>query len=122
MSITKFDNRSRFLMNSTVRSLFLGIIKIHILHHAAQEPVFGLWFIDELGRHGYEISPGTLYPIFHSLEKNRLLKSYEEVVNGKVRKYYRATAKGRSTLKDAKVKVQELLNEMINDTTIKNSR
>ncbi len=108
-------------MNSTVRSLFLGIIKIHILHHATQEPVFGLWLIEELRRHGYDISPGTLYPIFHSLEKDGLLKSYEEVVNGKVRKYYRATAKGRSTLKDAKVKVQELLNEMINDTTIKNS-
>lgn len=105
-------------MNSTVRSLFLGIVKIHILHHASQQPVFGLWIIDELGRHGYVISPGTLYPILHSLEKDGLLKSFAEVVNGKIRKYYRATAKGRGTLNEAKAKVQELLNEMINDTTI----
>ncbi len=100
-------------MNSTVRSLFLGIIKIHILHHAAQAPVFGLWVIDELGRHGYNISPGTLYPIFHSLENDGLLNSHEQVVKGKVRKYYRATPKGKKTLKEAKRKVQELLEEMI---------
>jgi PadR family transcriptional regulator PadR len=109
-------------MNSTVRSLFLGIIKIHILHHAAQQPVFGLWLIDELGRHGYDISPGTLYPIFHSLERDKLLKSHEEIVNGKVRKYYRSTVKGRSTLNEAKMKVQELLNEMINETTANDSQ
>jgi DNA-binding PadR family transcriptional regulator len=106
-------------MNSTVRSLFLGIVKIHILHHAAQEPVFGLWFIDELGRHGYEISPGTLYPILHSLERDGLLRSYEEAVNGKIRKYYHASAKGRKTLKAARVKVQELLSELVDNATIK---
>ena len=105
-------------MNSTVRSLFLGFIKIHVLHHAAQEPVFGLWLIEELGRHGHKISPGTLYPIFHSLEDDGLLKSKEEVVNGRVRKYYRTTVKGKGTLEEAKAKVQELLNEMINEPTI----
>ncbi len=100
-------------MNSTVRSLFLGIIKIHILHHAAQEPVFGLWLKTELERHGYDISPGTLYPIFHSLEKGGQLKSQSRVVNGKVRKYYSATAKGRSTLREANRKVRELLEELV---------
>ncbi len=100
-------------MNSTVRSFFLGIIKIHILHHATQEPVFGLWLKDELERHGYTISPGTLYPIFHSLEQDRQLKSSKKVVNGKVRKYYSATTKGRSTLKEARAKVQELLDELM---------
>jgi PadR family transcriptional regulator, regulatory protein PadR len=109
-------------VNSTVRSLFLGIIKIHILHHAVQEPVFGLWIIDELGKHGYDISPGTLYPIFHSLEREGLLKSQEKVVNGKVRRYYRATAKGRSTLMDARVKVQELFKELVNDDAVKKSQ
>ena len=109
-------------MNSTVRSLFLGIIKIHILHHAAMEPVFGLWLIDELGRHGYSISPGTLYPIFHSLERDGLLRSYEEAVNGKIRKYYRTTGKGKSTLKEAKLKVQELFEEMMDETETANIR
>jgi len=102
-------------MNSTVRSLFLGIIKIHILHHASVEPVFGLWFIAELGHHGYHISPGTLYPIFHSLEQDGLLRSNTRVVNGKIRKYYRTTPKGRTTLKQARVKVQELFSELIGE-------
>jgi DNA-binding PadR family transcriptional regulator len=102
-------------MDPTVRSFFLGFIKIHILHHAAQEPVYGLWIIEELKRHGYEISPGTLYPIFHSLEEEAMLQSHEKVVNGKVRKYYRTTAKGKNTLKEAKIKVQELLHEIIEE-------
>ncbi len=99
-------------MGSMIRSFFLGFIKIHILHHAAKEPVYGLWLIEELGRHGYDISPGTLYPIFHSLEEDGLLKSEGRVVDGKVRRYYRTTAKGKKTLLEAKEKVRELLNEI----------
>ncbi len=98
-----------------VRTFFLGFIKIHILHHATQGPIYGLWLIDELKRHGYDISPGTLYPIFHSLEKDKLLQSYQEVVKGKVRKYYRATAKGKKTLEAAKTKVLELVREIIEE-------
>jgi PadR family transcriptional regulator len=100
-------------MNSTVRSFFLGIVQIHILHHAAQEPVFGLWLKNELERHGYKISPGTLYPVFHSLEKDGQLKSRAKVVNGKVRKYYSATAKGRATLMEARTRIRELLDELM---------
>jgi DNA-binding PadR family transcriptional regulator len=122
MPITRIVTKNFVEMNSTVRSLFLGIIKIHILHHAAQAPVFGLWLIDELGRHGHNISPGTLYPIFHSLERDGLLKSYEQLVNGKIRKYYRATSRGKSTLKEAKLKVQELFEEMIDGTDTANIR
>lgn len=98
-----------------LRSFFLGFIKIHILFHASKEPVYGLWLIEELRRHGYDISPGTLYPIFHSLEADGLLRSSEKVVEGKVRKYYRTTAKGNSALKEAKVKVQELVHEIFED-------
>ncbi len=102
-------------MDPMLRSFFLGFIKIHILFHASKEPVYGLWLIEELRRHGYDISPGTLYPIFHSLEADGLLRSSEKVVEGKVRKYYRTTAKGNSALKEAKVKVQELVHEIFED-------
>jgi DNA-binding PadR family transcriptional regulator len=98
-----------------IRSFFLGFIKIHILHHATKKPVYGLWFIEELKRHGYDISPGTLYPILHSLEEDGLLQSQEQVVDGKVRKYYRITSKGKKTLQQGKEQVQELLNEIIED-------
>ncbi|HHT9114738.1 MAG: helix-turn-helix transcriptional regulator [Planctomycetes bacterium] len=100
-------------MDPVIRNYFLGFIKIHILHHASKEPIYGLWFIEELKKHGYGISPGTLYPILHSMERDKFLQSYQEVVNGKVRKYYKTTSKGRKTLNEAKVKIQELINEIM---------
>ncbi|WP_333653571.1 PadR family transcriptional regulator [Dissulfurispira sp.] len=96
-----------------IRDFFLGFIKIHILHHAAREPVYGLWLIEELGRHGYKLSPGTLYPILHKLEEENLLKSYSENVGGKVRKYYRTTPKGIKGLRKIKEKINELVGEVM---------
>lgn len=95
------------------REFFLGFIKIHILHHAAQEPVYGLALIRELERHGYEISPGTLYPVLHTLEDKGYLKKEERVVKGKVRKYYTTTAEGREALGDVKGKIAELVEEVL---------
>lgn len=96
-----------------LRDFFLGFIKIHILHHAVKEPVYGLWLIEELGRHGYRLSPGTLYPILHKLEEENLLKSYSENVGGKIRKYYRTTPKGIKTLAKIKEKINELVAEVM---------
>ena len=76
-------------------------MRVHILYHASQEPAYGTWLIEELAEHGYKLSPGTLYPILHGLEEENLLSSYEEVINGKVRKYYAITAAGRKVLKTA---------------------
>ncbi|HLE75156.1 MAG TPA: PadR family transcriptional regulator [Candidatus Bathyarchaeia archaeon] len=95
-----------------LRDFFLGSIKIHILHHASQEPIYGLWIIEELANHGYAISPGTLYPILHSLEAKQLLRSYDENVQGKIRKYYTVTSKGKTYLQEARQKVRELVDEL----------
>ena len=96
-----------------LRDFFLGFIKIHILHHASKEPVYGLWLIEELGRHGYKLSPGTLYPVLHKLEEEKLLKSHTKNVSGKIRKYYRASAKGIRTLTEIKEKIKELVGEVM---------
>lgn len=95
------------------REFFLGFIKIHILHHASKEPVYGLWLIEELGRHGYKLSPGTLYPILHKLEEENFLKSYSENVRGKLRKYYTITQKGIKALSRIKEKINELIEEVM---------
>jgi PadR family transcriptional regulator, regulatory protein PadR len=95
------------------RGFFLGFIKIHILHHAAKEPVYGLWLIEELDHHGYKLSPGTLYPILHRLEEEQYLESYSKNVGGKVRKYYRITTTGVDALEKIKEKMQELVNEVM---------
>jgi PadR family transcriptional regulator, regulatory protein PadR len=81
-------------MADILRDLFLGFVRVHVLYHASQEPAYGTWLIEELAEHGYKLSPGTLYPILHGLEEEKLLSSYEEVINGKVRKYYAITAAG----------------------------
>ena len=95
------------------RELYSGLIRLHVLHHAAEGPVFGLGMIEELGRHGYRISPGSLYPLLQGLEKKGYLRS-TELRNGKsLRRVYRATPLGRSALKAAKNKVRELFHELI---------
>lgn len=98
--------------NVVVKDFFLGFIKIHILHHAGKEPIYVMEFRDELKRHGYNFSFGTLYPIFHKLFHSGYLDQYEETVNGKIRKYYRLTAKGGEVLKEAKAKARELFKEV----------
>jgi DNA-binding PadR family transcriptional regulator len=76
----------------------LGFIKIHILHHAAEAPLYGLSLIEELRRHGYRLSPGTVYPVLHGLAEAGYLKRESQIVRGKVRKYYTITATGRRAL------------------------
>ena len=94
--------------------LFSGdFIKLHVLHHASEHPVYGLWLIEELAEHGYRVSPGTLYPLLHSLEESELLKSYSELHEGKIRRYYKLTPNGRRQLKKAKAQLLELMREIL---------
>ena len=97
------------------RDLYAGLIRLHILHHAAKEAIFGLAMIEELGRHGYKLSAGTLYPILHGLQEKGYLRSREEVVGGSVRRLYRATPAGKRALAGAKEKVRELFGESFED-------
>ena len=97
------------------RELFSGLIRLHVLHHACQEPIFGLGMIEELARHGYRLSPGTLYPLLDGLEKKGLLRSSRQLVEGRFRRVYRATPAGRKALKTAKHRVKELFGELLED-------
>lgn len=69
--------------DSLVRDFFLGFVKLHILFHAAHEPVFGAELIRELARHGYDVSPGTMYPLLHSLAEQGYLRKEKRVVGGR---------------------------------------
>ena len=103
--------------NGITRGVFLAFVRVHILHHAAEGPVFGLEMIEELRHHGYTIAPGTLYPIFHNLENTGCLRSKQEIVSGKRRKYYVATAKGKRALLDVRKKIRELVREILKEET-----
>ena len=95
------------------RDLYSGLIRLHVLHHAVREPIFGLGLIDELARHGYRISPGSLYPLLHALERKGYLRPTVRRKGRSLRKVYRATPLGRHALAAAKSKVRELFRELI---------
>jgi len=94
------------------RNLYTGLVRLHILHHAAEGPVFGQAMIDELGRHGYRLSAGTLYPILHGMERLGYLRSQATLRDGRSRRVYRATPAGRKALVLARQRVRELFGEM----------
>jgi PadR family transcriptional regulator PadR len=95
------------------RDLYSGLIRLHVLHHAVEGPVFGLGMIEELARHGYRISPGSLYPLLQGLEKKGYLRSTEQRNGKSLRRVYRATPLGRKALAASKSKVRELFHELI---------
>lgn len=97
------------------RELYSGLIRLHVLYHASKEPIFGLEMIEELGRHGYSLSPGTMYPLLHGLKKKGLLRSSRTGRRPNSRLVYRATAAGRIALTVAKDKVRELFSELFED-------
>jgi len=108
MEKTKADERGL----SVDRDLYSGMMCLHVLNYAAQEPVFGLGMVEELARNGYRISPGTLYPLLHRLEKKGYLRSSEQRNGKSLRKIYRANPLGRKELARARAKVRVFIGEL----------
>jgi len=108
----KRRERYIYLVLRQQRELYFGLIRIHVLVHAAQEPIFGLAMMEELTHHGYRIGPGTLYPLLHGLERGGLLKSVFKIVAGHRRRVYKITLSGRKALEKARDKVDELHHEI----------
>jgi PadR family transcriptional regulator PadR len=97
------------------RELYAGLVRLHVLYHACKEAVYGLEMIEELRRHGYELSAGTLYPLLHGLERKGLLRSVKQRIGGTERRVYRATKAGQAALAAAKSKVRELFGELFEE-------
>lgn len=100
------------MQNKIQRKLFQGFMQIHILHHAKKEPFYGVWMMEELKSHDYEISPGALYPLLHAMESNGLLTKEDRLDHGKIRKYYSITPLGNEILEGARKKAYELFKEI----------
>lgn len=96
-----------------VHEFIRGAIRVHVLHHAADSGVYGAWLAAELGRHGYRISPGTLYPTLHRMEAEGLLRSANRVVDGRTRRVYDITPAGQHALDEAKTFLAELADEVL---------
>jgi len=94
------------------KDLYAGLIRLHILHHASGGPVHGSWIMEELRHHGYDLSPGTLYPMLHRLERKGYLTSRKERDGRRMRRVYTITAAGAAAFLAAKEKVRELFGEL----------
>ncbi len=96
-----------------LKQMYAGFIRMHILHHAAHAAIYGAEMIEELKRHGYSASPGTIYPVLHQMEKDGYLRSLSQNVNGKIRIYYDITSEGQQLLMQSKEKLKELAEELL---------
>jgi PadR family transcriptional regulator, regulatory protein PadR len=110
------------MADEVLRHLFLGFIRLHVLYHADKEPICGVELIEELRRHGYDIGPGTLYPLLHQLQEAGHLTSTDEIVAGKRRKNLRITASGKRLLRKARTQLNELAAEILDDVDARRQR
>jgi DNA-binding PadR family transcriptional regulator len=104
------------MSQSDDKDLYSGLIRLHILHHAAKKPLFGFWMAEELARHGCKISTGTLYPILHGLENKGYLRSNVQRDGRTSRRLYTTTAAGKRALKASLAKVRELYGELVQES------
>jgi len=63
--------------------------------------------------HPYALSPGTLYPILHGMERKGYLSSRQEQAGRRQRRIYEITPLGQQALADAKLKVREQFGELM---------
>ena len=103
------------MSDQVLRHLFTGFVRLHILYHASKESICGVEIMEELGRHGYELGPGTLYPILRHLQDGGYLSCKAVVLNGKRRKNFRITAAGKRLLHRARRQLRELVWEVLED-------
>ena len=79
-----------------------GSTTMLVLALLKNEEMYGYQIIEELERRSekvFQLKEGTLYPILHGLEKDRLVTAREaEAPNGRQRRYYRITAAGLKAL------------------------
>lgn len=101
-------------MKAATREILLSFWKVHILHHAGEQPIHGQWILTELRHHGYDLSPGTLYPLLNRLERHGWLRSRRAPGGGaRARKDYRLTPQGRKVLSLIRERLVEMYGEVV---------
>ena len=96
-----------------IKSFWQGVLKFLVLHQAAQSPVYGGKLKKQLQDWGYDISPGSLYPLLHSLEKSSLLTSRVKIFKGRARKYYEITGQGRAVLAELQEELTGIMSKLL---------
>lgn len=101
-------------MSGLQTEILLAFWKVHILHHAEEQPIAGQDVLKELRRHGYDISPGTLYPLLARMQRLGWLRSKVAAGAGKrARRDYTITPQGQEVLALLRTQVEELYREVV---------
>jgi DNA-binding PadR family transcriptional regulator len=113
---SKTSDREFPAADLVTREILLSFWKVHILHHAAERPIYGQWIAEELRRHGYKISPGTLYPLLRRMETHGWLQNMTTANSSRhARKEYRLTKEGSKILSFLRSQVRELHHEVVEE-------
>jgi PadR family transcriptional regulator PadR len=99
------------MRDPVVREFLLAFWKVHILHHAREQGVYGQWMLEELQEHGYRLSPGTLYPMLSRMAQRGWLRSAEPK-RAKAPRVYHLTPKGLDVLNRIRESLEELYREV----------
>lgn len=99
------------MSDAVTREFLLAFWKIHILHHAEEQGVYGHWMLEELHRHGYRLSPGTLYPLLARMARHGWLRATEPKGSREAR-VYRITPEGSDVLRRLRASLHELQGEV----------
>ena len=105
------------MIDAISREIHLAFWKIHILHHAAEHPIYGQWLLEELRRHGFLVSPGTLYPLLSRMAQQGWLRAVRNQadVSAKARREFVLTSKGARALARLRRQVDELHREVVRE-------
>src|ERR1035437_816005 len=90
-------NPEKELMGASTALLILSVV--------AAEPSYGYQIVKRINEESkglFTWQEGTIYPVLHRLEKDKLIRAqWEDADSGRRRKYYYITAKGRQSLASA---------------------
>ncbi len=95
------------------QSFWQGMVKLIVLHQASLGPIYGGRLSKYFQSLGYEISPGSLYPLLHSLERAALLHCRIKIFKGRARKYYELTPEGQDCLAALRQEMRGIVREVI---------
>ena len=98
------------------RQFLKGSISLLLLHLLSRGEMYGYEILQEASRrsaNAFEFKEGTLYPALHQLEKKGQIKSvWRTAENGRERKYYSLTPKGRKAATEYEKQWQHLTGAM----------
>lgn len=85
-------------------------LKFVVLKMLSKSPMHGYSMKSKVSElFGYELSSGALYPAFHELEESGLITSKKTVEQGKFKKVYSITEKGRKAMIEIEKVIMKLM-------------